>query len=171
MASSVPSAPQSQPRCVTCRNEISVPASYEHGDQVKCGSCGTLHKVVRGERVRLVLADLGSLRESVRVAEARAADIEADLHRARGSIGIGVNGLAVGLAYLLWQIGMADQSWTTPLLWRAAALSLASGVLLEVANYLFLAKRLQITRLSTELEAARDDVRQLRQRLRDASRA
>ncbi len=171
MASSAPAAPQPRARCVTCRNEIDVPASYEHGDQLKCGSCGTLHKVVRGERLRLVLADTGTLRESVRVAEGRAADLEAGLHRARGSIGIGVNGLAVGLAYLLWQIGLADQGWTTPLLWRTAGISLVSGLLFELANYLFLAKRQQMTRLSAELEAAREDVRQLRQRLRDASRA
>ncbi len=169
--SPAPVAPQPQPRCLTCRSEVNVPASYEHGDQVKCGSCGTLHKVVRGERVRLVLADMGALRESVRAAETRTAELEAQLHRARGSIGIGVNGLAVGLAYLLWQIGMADQSWTTPLLWRAAGLSLVSALVLELANYLFLAKRQQITRLSEELEGARADLRQLRMRLRDASRA
>jgi hypothetical protein len=149
---------------------VVVPATYEHGDQVRCGSCGTSHRVVRGERLRLVLADVAGLRDNVRAAEERAAQIEADLHRARGSIGIGVNGLAVGLAYLLWRIGLVDESWTTALLWRAAALSLGSAVLLELANYLFLAKRQLMIRLGEELEAARADVRQARQLLRDASR-
>ncbi len=111
MAASVPAAPQSHPRCLVCRVEVVVPASYEHGDQVRCGSCGTAHRVLRGDRLRLVLADVSALRQEVRTAEERAAQIEADLHRARGSIGIGVNGLAVGLAYLLWQIGLADQVW------------------------------------------------------------
>jgi hypothetical protein len=120
--------------------------------------------------VRLVLADVSALREEVRAAEERAGQIEADLQRARGSIGIGVNGLAVGLAYLLWQIGLADQTWAPPLLWRAAGLSLVSGVLLELANYLFLAKRQAMIRLSEDLEQARADLRLARQRLRDASR-
>jgi hypothetical protein len=153
-----------------CRVEVVVPASYEHGDQVRCGSCGTGHRVLRGDRVRLVLADVSALREEVRAAEERAGQIEADLQRARGSIGIGVNGLAVGLAYLLWQIGLADQTWAPPLLWRAAGLSLVSGVLLELANYLFLAKRQAMIRLSEDLEQARADLRLARQRLRDASR-
>ncbi len=163
--------PTSGTRCLSCRVDVHVPASYEHGDQVKCGSCGTLHKVVRGERVRLVLADVGELRESVRTAEERVAQLAGELRHARGSIGIGVNGLGVGLGYVLWQLGLRDELWSTALLWRAAAYSLVSALLLEAANFLFLAKRQHMIRLAEEVEAARVDVRQARQRLRDSSRA
>ena len=55
-------------RCVHCRADILVPDSYHHGDHVKCGQCGTRHKVVRGERegVRLVLADIGPVRDALK---------------------------------------------------------------------------------------------------------
>lgn len=169
MSTSIPT-PTASPRCVMCRVEVAVSAAYEHGDQVKCGSCGTLHKVLRGERVRLVLADVGTLRESVRTAEKHVRQIEQELQTARGSMGIGVNGLGVGLAYVVWQIGLQETPWSTALLWKAGLLSLAAAVLLEVANYLFLAKRQHLTRLSHEVEAARAELLQLRQRLREAGR-
>ena len=169
MAASIDSAPASA-RCVMCRVEVAVPASYEQGDQLKCGSCGTLHKVVRGERVRLVLADLSTLRESVRAADNVVRQLEADLQAARGSMGIGVNGLGLGLAYIVWQIGLQETPWSTALLWKAGLLSLVAAVLLEAANYLFLAKRQQMTRLASELASARAELLQLRQRLREASR-
>lgn len=169
MSTSIP-ATASSARCVMCRVEVAVPASYEHGDQFKCGSCGTLHKVVRGERVRLVLADVGPLRESVRAAEKHVQQLEADLQTARGSIGIGVNGLGLGLAYVVWQIGLQDTPWSTALLLKAGLLSLVAALLLETANYLFLAKRQQMTRLSKEVDSARAELLQLRQRLREAGR-
>ncbi len=58
-------------RCVHCRADILVPDSYHHGDHVKCGQCGTRHKVSRGERegVRLVLADVGPLRDALKANE------------------------------------------------------------------------------------------------------
>lgn len=158
------------PRCVMCRMEVAVPASYEHGDQVKCGACGTLHKVVRGERVRLVLADVGPLRESVRAAEERVSRLEEELAHARASMGIGVNGLGVGVAYVVWQIGFEEATWNTRLLWQAGLLSLVVAVLLEGANYLFLAKRQHLTRLGEDIDAARRELLQLRQRLREAGR-
>lgn len=169
MSTSIP-ATAASPRCVLCRVEVAVPASYEHGDQVKCGSCGTLHKVVRGEHVRLVLADLSTLRESVRAAENLVRQLEADLRAARGSMGVGVNGLGVGLAYVVWQIGLEEATWSTALLWQAGLVSLVAAVLFEAANYLFLAKRQHLTRLSKEIESARSELFQLRQRLREASR-
>jgi hypothetical protein len=153
-----------------CRVEVVVPASYEHGDQVKCGSCGSLHRVVRGERTRLVLADMGALRESVRAAEKHVHQIEDDLRSARASVGIGVNGLGVGVAYIVWQIGLQDAPWSTALLWKAALSSLLAAVALEAANYLFLAKRQHLTRLSKEIESARRELLELRQRLREAGR-
>lgn len=161
----------SNPRCVMCRAEVVVPASYEHGDQIKCGECDTAHKVVRGERVRLVLADASGLRDEVRAAQRRVQQVEEELRDARHSMGVGINGLGVGLVYILWQIGLRDAPWSVPLLWQAGFLSLVAGLLLEVANYRFLAKRQHLTRLAQELSAAQRELTGLRQRLRDATRA
>lgn len=165
-----PSAAAVVSRCITCRAEVAVPPSYEHGDQVKCGVCGASHKVLRGERVRLVLADVGPLRENVRAAERHLRQLEDDLRAARASMGIGVNGLGVGVAFIVWQIGLQDAPLTTLLLWQAGLLSLVAGVLLEGANYLFLAKRQQMTRLTHEIQAAQRELVGLRQRLREAGR-
>ena len=52
-------------RCVHCRSDITVPPSYAHGDHIKCGTCATKHKVVRGDVLRLVIADVAPLREAL----------------------------------------------------------------------------------------------------------
>jgi hypothetical protein len=59
----------SKARCAYCRSDVSVPDAYAQGDHIKCGSCGTKHKVVRGEVLRLVLADLGPLQDALRANE------------------------------------------------------------------------------------------------------
>ena len=42
----MPSATGAQKaRCVHCREDVTVPDHYAHGDHVKCGACGTKHKV------------------------------------------------------------------------------------------------------------------------------
>jgi hypothetical protein len=156
-------------RCVSCRAEISVPESYALGDQVRCRACGTQHKVFRsGEAVRLVIADVTGLRDAVSQNRELVARLEADLRQARGSLGMGVNGLGLGVAYVIWQIGQQDRMWSTDLLWEAAGVAVAVGVALEAANFLFLAKRQQMGRLSREIADARTDGRQLEQRLREA---
>lgn len=157
-------------RCVNCRVEISVPETYAHGDHIKCGGCGTKHKVVRGDVLRLVLADVAPLREQLQTNRERVARLEDELRGARRSLGIGVNGLGVGLIYALVQIGLENRLIDSALIRETVLVALTSGLLLELANYMFLAKRGQISRLSGEIEALRGEMRQLEQRIREAGR-
>jgi hypothetical protein len=157
-------------RCVHCRALVSVPDSYQHGDHIKCGDCGTQHKVARGEVLRLVLADTAPLKEALFSNQALIEKLEAEMRDARASLGIGVNGLALGVAYILYQIGFKDQSFSTALIWQAVGVAVVSGIILELANLLFLAKRQQISRLSAELNEARANGRALQQKIREAGR-
>jgi len=158
-------------KCAECRTEISVPSTYTHGDHVKCPTCGTRHKVVRsGESVRLVLADIGPLKDALHANEMQQNRLEAELHHARASFGIGVNGIGLGVAYAIWQVGFKDGQIGMPLLWEVVGVAILTGVLLELANYFFLAKRKAMSRLSGELEAAEAEHRSLSQKIREASR-
>lgn len=159
-------------RCVHCRAEILVPDTYHHGDHVKCGQCGTRHKVARGERegVRLVLADIGPLRDALHANQSMIGRLEDELRGARHSIGLGANGLGLGVLYLIWQVALHDMPLSTDLIWRAVMVGVASGLALELLNYVALAKRKHITRISSDLDAARAEERALRQKIRDASR-
>lgn len=157
-------------RCVNCRTDISVPNSYAHGDHIKCGSCGTKHKVVRGDMLRLVIADIAPLKEALASNQAMVERLEGELRTARTSLGIGLNGIGFGLAYLLWQVGTQDRLLGTELLIEAGLTALASAIVLELANFLFLGKRRRIRRLASEIAEARQDGRQLEQKIREASR-
>jgi hypothetical protein len=157
-------------RCVNCRTEVAVPDTYAHGDHIKCGTCGTKHKVSRGEVLRLVLADVGPLQESLRANEHLIERLQDELRSARGSLGLGANGLGLGVIYLLWQLAFKDQPFSQGLMIEAAGIALGAGALLEAANFLFLAKRHRISRLSEEIEAARKDGALIRQKLREATR-
>jgi hypothetical protein len=159
-------------RCVFCRADVLVPDSYHHGDHVKCGQCGTRHKVVRGERegVRLVLADIAPLREALHANQSMIGRLEDELRGARHSIGLGANGLGIGVAYLIWQVALHDMPLTTDLVVRAVMVAVASGIALELLNYVALAKRKHITRISQDLDEARAEGRALQQKIRDASR-
>ncbi|HEY3121743.1 MAG TPA: hypothetical protein VGL15_14045 [Vicinamibacteria bacterium] len=161
-------------RCVNCRSDIAVPASYAHGDQVKCGTCDTRHKVVRDERsqlLRLVIADVGPLRDAVQANRALVNRLEADLASARHSFGIGVNGLGLGVLYVLAQVGLEDKPLSQTLALQAVGVALVTGMLLELTNHFLLAKRTKIARLTADLNDARTEGRQLQQKLREASRA
>jgi DNA-directed RNA polymerase subunit RPC12/RpoP len=157
-------------RCVSCRTDVAVPDSYQHGDHIKCGSCGTKHKVVRGDVLRLVLADVAPLREAFNANEALVSRLEAELHHARASFGIGANGFGIALIFALYQIGMNDRGIDATLLMETAMVAVASGVLLEAVNFFFLAKRQAIRRLATELQDARADSRELQRKIREGSR-
>jgi len=150
--------------------DIAVPATYAHGDHIKCGACGTKHKVVRGDRLRLVLADLGPVKDSLAQNEQLVNRLQAELSHARASFGIGANGIGLGVVYLLYQLGFGGASLNAGLIGSAAVIALISGLLLEVANYLFLAKRKAMTRLAEELEEAEAEGARLRQLIREASR-
>jgi hypothetical protein len=157
-------------RCVHCKVAISVPEHYAHGDHIKCGACGTKHKVVRGEQLRLVLADAGPVRDAIALNEHTAARLEEDLARTRRGVGIGANGLAVGLAYAVYQVGIRHEPISRALLGEALGIALAIFALLELANWAFLGKRQRITTLTRELEEARAEGARLRTILRDATR-
>lgn len=157
-------------RCVNCRSEIVVPSSYAHADHIKCGACGTQHKVQRGDVLRLVLADVTPLKDALHVNRQLVSRLEDELQAARGSYGIGANGLGIAVAYVVWEIGVKERPLVLALLWEALGVALVSGLLLELVNFLFLAKRHRMARLSEEIGEAREDGRRLQQRIRDASR-
>jgi hypothetical protein len=157
-------------RCVHCREDVQVPARYAHGDHVKCGVCGTDHKVVRGDRLRLVLADVGPLRDSLVQNQQLVTRLEAELSHARGSLGIGANGIGIAVAYFVYQIGWKGAAIDASLVGNAVGVAIVTGILLELANWSFLAKRHHITRISGELEEARAEATRLRQLIRDSTR-
>ena len=159
-------------RCVHCRAEILVPDTYHHGDHVKCGQCGTRHKVIRGERegVKLVLADVGPLRDAQRANQTMVSRLEDELRGARHSVGLGANGIGIGVVYFIWQIVRQNMPMSMDLVWRAVIVGVVSGIALELLNYVALAKRKQIERLTQEIEDARAEGRALQQKIREASR-
>jgi hypothetical protein len=163
-------AADSKARCVNCRESIVVPDQYAHGDYITCGSCGTKHKVARGEKVRLVIADPTPLRDSLAQNHRTQERAKAELSRARGSFGIGVNGLGIGLIFALYQVGWKGEPLSGNLIANALGVAIVTGLLLEAANWAFLAKRQRITRLSEELDELESEARELRQKIREATR-
>jgi hypothetical protein len=165
-------APAEVPRaqCSHCRSDILVTDRYAHGDHIKCGSCGTKHKVVRGDRVRLVIADVGPIKDALAQNEQLVQRLEAELSQARGSFGLGANGIGIAVAYALYQLTLKDAPLGKDLLWSAIVVAVVTGLLLEAVNYLFLAKRQAISRFSAELEEARSEGLVLRQKIREAGR-
>ncbi len=157
-------------RCVHCREDVSVPDHYAHGDHIKCGSCGTKHKVVRGDRLRLVLADVGPLRDALKQNQQLVGRLETELSRARWSFGIGANGIVAGVIFGLYEVGMRGAPISMNLLLNALGIAAVAGLLLEAANWSFLAKGSAITRIQRELEEAREEGERIRQQMRDATR-
>jgi hypothetical protein len=157
-------------RCVHCREEISVPAQYAHGDHIVCGACKTNHKVVRGDRLRLVLADVTPLREALQQNEQLIKRLGAELAHARASFGIGANGIGIAVAFVVYQVGWKDVQLSLNLLLNAVGVAIVSGLLLEAANWAFLAKRSSITRLSQEIADAQTESHRIRQQIRDSPR-
>jgi len=147
-----------------------VPDSYAHGDHIKCGACGTRHKVQRGDVVRLVLADVTPLKEALKANEVMISRLEDELRGARASFGVGVNGFGIGLAYAIWQVGFKGQMIDLDLGVKSLGVALGCGIAMEAANYLFLAKRQRMTRLAAEIEEAREEGRRLEQKIREAGR-
>lgn len=155
-------------RCVNCRTEVVVPPDYAHGDHIKCGTCGTKHKVQRGEVLRLVLADVSPLKDALHANESHVERLEDELQGARQSFGIGANGFGIAVIYLLVQVAISERQWSTGLLMEGIGIALGTGIFLELANFLFLAKRQKMTRLSEEIQAARSDGREIQRKIREA---
>jgi hypothetical protein len=156
-------------RCLNCRTEISVPPEYAQGDHIKCGTCGTKHKVQRGEALRLVLVDLGPLKDALRANQVLTERLADELQGARRSLGIGVNGIGLGVLYLIVKVAIEERAWSRQLLFEGIAVAVVTGVLLELVNFLFLAKRQKMTRLSEELKAVREENRDIQRRIREGS--
>lgn len=156
-------------RCVNCRTEVNIPPDYAHGDHIKCGTCGTKHKVQRGEVLRLVLADVGPLKDALRANQTQVERLEDELQGARRSLGIGANGFGIAVIYLLVQVAINERQWSSGLLTEGIAVGLATGIGLELANFLFLAKRLKMTRLSEEIQSARADGREIQRKIRESA--
>jgi hypothetical protein len=157
-------------RCVSCREEIAIADRYAHGDHIKCGVCATKHKVVRGDRLRLVIADVAPLRDALAQNERLIERLEAEHAHARASFGIGANGVGIGVAYAIYQMGLNQAPLSTSLLWTSVAIAIFAGLLLELANWSFLAKRNAMMRISGELEEARSEGQKLRTQIREATR-
>ena len=157
-------------RCIHCRSDIAVPATYAQGDFIKCGTCGTQHKVIRGEGVRLVLADVAPLKEALRASQMLVERLQDELQGARRSFGIGVNGLGIGVAYAIYLVATQEHALDMQLVTKAATVMIASGIFLELLNYFFLAKRQRVKRLSAELQEAREHNEELEQKIRESSR-
>jgi len=157
-------------RCVHCRTDIVVPASYAHGDHIKCGTCATKHKVVRGEVLRLVIADVAPLKEALFDNRRTVERLEDEIRGARRSFGIGANGIGAGVVYAVYQVALNEHPLGQQLLLASIGVGLLVGIALEAANYLFLAKRQRIRRLNAELDEARANGRQLEKQIREAGR-
>jgi hypothetical protein len=157
-------------RCLHCRESVEVSERYAHGDHIRCGVCSTDHKLVRGDRLRLVLADIGPLRDALAQNQQLVRRLEAELAQARASLGIGANGIGIGVAFAVYRVGFGGAAIDMSLLWAALGVAVVSGALLEAANWSFLAKRNVITRLSGELAEAREEGSRMRTQIRDSTR-
>jgi hypothetical protein len=116
------------------------------------------------------VSDIGPLRDALQANKALIDRLEAELHHARGSFGLGINGFGVALAYALWQIMRNDHPIDAGLAWEAAGVAIFTGLALEAANFFFLAKRQRLRRLGDEIDEARTEGRSLEQKIREASR-
>jgi len=125
---------------------------------------------VRGDRLRLVIGDVGPLREALAQNQQVVERLEAELAHARASLGIGANGIGIAVIYALYQVGVRGAPIGKELLLTSIAIAIVSGLLLELANWSFLAKRSAMIRIGGELEEARAEGQKLRQQIREASR-
>jgi DNA-directed RNA polymerase subunit RPC12/RpoP len=157
-------------RCAECGAAISLSEADTHGAQVQCPSCQTVMRVLRRPGTRLVHADLDPLRHALQAGQRREREIERELSRARASMGIGINGLGIGLLYVVAKVALAEQPLTKDLIVTALVIAAATGIALELANFLFLAKRRELGRISQELERVTAENRRLRSQLREAQR-
>jgi hypothetical protein len=157
-------------RCVNCRTDIDVPASYTDGDHIKCGACGMQHRVLRTNgMLRLVVADVAPLREALRTNEQRIERLENELHAARGSFGIGANAFGLGVIYLLIKVAWDDLLLSRALIVNAVVISVVCGLALELANFLFLSKRKLMNQLAEEIEQMSAETKELQRKIREAS--
>jgi hypothetical protein len=159
-------------KCLNCRSEVMVPNTYADGDTMQCGVCGMGLKVHKsgGGGIKLVISDVGPLRDEMKATQQRVAALESDLARARASFGIGVNGFGIGVLYVVAQVMLEDKNISRELLFTAAAIAIVSGIALELANFFFLAKRREMSRLSGEIAEATREINSIQQKIRESLR-
>ncbi len=158
-------------RCLSCRSEVMVPNHFADGDIMQCAVCRMSLKIVRSSAagtVRLVIADVTPLRDEMTSIELRVSGLESDLRRARASLGIGANGFGLGVLYVIAQVMLEDAALSRGLL--LIAIAIACGIGLELANFFFLAKRREMSRLSAEIDEANSEIRQLQAKIRESVR-
>ena len=157
-------------RCASCRFDVPVPDSYAEGAQIACGRCSVQLRIVRQGGLRLVIADPLALRESLRQLKLDIAQTNRELQAARASWGIGVNGLGIGVLYVVAKVGLEERRLDQGLILEAVVLSVLVGVVLELVNTLFLAKRQAISRLTEQLRLATAEQKELERKIRESSR-
>jgi hypothetical protein len=159
-------------KCLNCRSEVLVPNTFSDGDTLQCGVCGMGLKVHKsgGGGVKLVISDVGPLRDEMKSTQQRVAALESDLGRARASFGIGVNGLGIGLIYVLAQVMLEGQNISRALILNAATIAVVSGIALELANFFFLAKRREMSRISGEIAEATREINSIQMKIRESLR-
>lgn len=157
-------------RCLNCRSDVSVPDSYADGSQIDCGNCAGHLRIIRTGGLRLVIADLAPFREMLKERKLLVAETTRDLQKARASWGIGVNGLGVGVLYVVARVALEERELNQGLLIEAVVISILVGIILEVANALFLAKRQAVSRLTQQLSEALADQKDIERKIRESSR-
>lgn len=157
-------------RCASCRFDVSVPGTYAEGAQISCPRCSIQLRIVRQGGLRLVIADPLALRETLRQIKLDIERTQRELQTARASWGIGVNGFGLGVLYVIDKVALEERQLTRGLIIEAVVLSLIVGVLLELVNTLFLAKRQTISRLTEQLRLAAAEQKELERKIHDSSR-
>jgi hypothetical protein len=156
-------------KCLNCRAEVQVPNTFAEGEQIDCAVCGIALKILRpGGGLRLVIADLTPFRDDVRAKQKQISELERDLAKARASFGIGANGFGLGVMYVVARVGLEEKPLTSDLIWTGVAIALVTGIALEVANLLFLAKRREMTRLSEEITQAQAELRETQRKIKES---
>ena len=145
-----------------------MPETFADGDNLQCKTCGVGLRVQRRGALRLVIADVEPFRHDLRAAQQHIASLEKDLARARASFGIGANGLGLGVLYVVARVALEEQPLSRELILTAAAIAVVTGILLELANFLFLAKRREMARLSAEIAELGKETQDLQRKIRES---
>ena len=159
-------------KCLNCRSEVMVPNSFTEGDTLQCSVCGMGLKIQKtgGGLIKLVISDVGPLRDEMKSTQQRVSALESDLARARASFGIGINGFGIGVLYVIAQVMLEDKNVSRDLLFNAAAIAIVTGIGLELANFFFLAKRREMSRISGEISEATREINSIQQKIRESLR-
>ena len=81
-----------------------------------------------------------------------------------------LGGLVEEQVAVVAQVMLEDKNITRELLLNAGAIGVVSGIALELANFFFLAKRREMSRLSGEIAAAQKEINSIQQKIRESLR-